>query len=238
MPEKENFLNSNYPNSIMVDTKFKKGHIPWSKGKKRPEISGKNNPMFGKKHSKKIREQMSDSHKGKKGYWLGKKGLKKSHMKGISLEEEYGLDRAKEIKDKIAEKNKGKRYSIKTEFKIGQERSDKWKEWRKKYISPKKDTSIEVKIQNYLKTLGVDFFTHQYMKEIEHGYQCDILIPVMDLIIEVDGDYWHKYPVGNDLDHIRTKELINKGFKVLRLWEREIKAMSLDDFKKRLEGDI
>ncbi|GAG67123.1 unnamed protein product [marine sediment metagenome] len=41
----------------------------------------------------------------------------------------------------------------------------------------------------------------------------------MNLVIECDGDYWHKYPVGRDIDHIRTKELIQKGFKVLRLWE-------------------
>ena len=109
------------------------------------------------------------------------------------------------------------------------------KESRKKQICPIKDTSIEVKIQEYLKLLGIDFFTHQYIKEIEHGYQCDILIPAMDLIIECDGDYWHKYPIGTDIDHIRTKELIEKGFKVLRLWEREIKAMSLNEFKEKLK---
>ena len=71
--------------------------------------------------------------------------------------------------------------------------------------------------------------------KIKHGYQCDILIPSMKLVIECDGDYWHRYPIGNDLDHIRTKELIQKGFKVLRLWEFEIKAMELNDFKERLK---
>ena len=70
--------------------------------------------------------------------------------------------------------------------------------------------------------------------KIKHGYQCDILIPSMNLVIECDGDYWHKYPVGNDIDHIRTKELIEKGFKVLRLWEFEIKNMGLNDFKIKL----
>ncbi|KKK87311.1 hypothetical protein LCGC14_2754500 [marine sediment metagenome] len=74
------------------------------------------------------------------------------------------------------------------------------------------------------------------MKDIKHGYQCDILIPAMDLVIECDGDYWHKYPCGTEIDNIRTKELIEKGFKVLRLWEREIEVMSLDEFKERLRG--
>jgi len=64
---------------------------------------------------------------------------------------------------------------------------------RAKQISPVKDTSIEVKIQNFLKELGIEFFTHKYMK-IEHGYQCDILIPSKSLVIECDGDYWHNLP--------------------------------------------
>ena len=103
-------------------------------------------------------------------------------------------------------------------------------EARAKQILPKKDTKIEVKIQKFLKRLGIEFFTHQYMK-IEHGYQCDILIPSMNMVIECDGDYWHKYPVGNEIDHIRTSELLGKGFKVLRMWECEIKKLDINKFQ-------
>lgn len=108
------------------------------------------------------------------------------------------------------------------------------KKHRKYQILPTKNSSIEIKIQNFLKQLGIEFFTHQYMKEIEHGYQCDILIPSMNLVIECDGDYWHKYPIGLERDHIRTKELIEQGFKVLRIWESEIKIMNIDDFKNKI----
>ncbi len=108
---------------------------------------------------------------------------------------------------------------------------EKIRKARAKQILPKKDTKIEVKIQNFLKKLGISFFTHQYMK-IEHGYQCDILIPSINLVIECDGDYWHKYPIGNDLDHVR---LLQNGFKVLRLWECEIIPMKIQDFKKILK---
>ena len=125
---------------------------------------------------------------------------------------------------KMSEDNPSKRPEVR----------EKLKKARAKQILPVKDTSIEVKIQNFLKTLGVEFFTHQYMK-IEHGYQCDILIPYLNLVIECDGDYWHKYPVGNDIDHVRTKELIEKGFNVLRLWEFEIKEMSIKEFKNKIE---
>jgi very-short-patch-repair endonuclease len=112
------------------------------------------------------------------------------------------------------------------------------KESRKNFILPKKDTLIEVKIQNFLKQLGIEFFTHQYIKEIEHGYQCDILIPLMKMVIECDGNYWHNYPIGREIDHIRTKELFENGFKVLRLWEYEIKEMNLEMFKERIQNDF
>lgn len=109
---------------------------------------------------------------------------------------------------------------------------EKIKKARANQITPTKDTKIEIKIQNFLKDLGITFLTHQYMKDIVHGYQCDILIPSLNLVIECDGNYWHKYPTGNEIDHVRTSELINKGFKVLRLWEVDIKQMNIENFKE------
>jgi very-short-patch-repair endonuclease len=35
-------------------------------------------------------------------------------------------------------------------------------------------------------------------------------------------------------DNIRTKELIEKGFNVIRLWESEIRKLTLEDFKVKL----
>ena len=158
-----------------------------------------------------------DFKKGHKGYWTGRK-RDNSWLKDYQFK-------------------KGEHSSIFTEFKKGDlNLIKKNKERRAKQIFPVKDTSIEVKIQNFLKELKIEFFTHQYIK-IEHGYQCDILIPSMNLVIECDGDYWHKYPIGNDIDHIRTSELLSKGFKVLRLWEFEIKKMELNDFKEKLNED-
>ena len=123
---------------------------------------------------------------------------------------------------------------------------------RAKQILPKKDTLIEIKIQNFLSLLHIEFITHKYMSEITHSYQCDILIPKQRLInqktiIECDGCYWHgcKICVKKDLnkhqrskkyrDNIRTKELKEKGFRVIRLWEYKIKYMKLNNFKQKLE---
>jgi very-short-patch-repair endonuclease len=127
-----------------------------------------------------------------------------------------------------------------------EERRKRIREWRKTFIFPIHDTKIEVKVQDFLKTLGIEFFTHQYIKEISHAYQCDILIPSTKTIIECDGDYWHgntdKYPIlevfqlkQREEDKIRTKELIEKGYRVLRLWEHEIKQLNLEEFKACLQ---
>jgi very-short-patch-repair endonuclease len=128
---------------------------------------------------------------------------------------------------------------VNTQFKEGHEVSNSTreavKESRAKQIFPKKDSLIEIKIQNLLKQLKINFITHQYMNMIEHKYQCDIFIPSRNMIIECDGQYWHKYPIGNEIDIIRNRELREKGFRVLRLWEPEIKAIELNEFNQLLE---
>jgi very-short-patch-repair endonuclease len=97
---------------------------------------------------------------------------------------------------------------------------------QKKTITSK----IEIKIREFLEQLQIEYFQHRYISEITHGYQCDFLIPSKNMVIECDGNYWHSYPIGNEIDHIRTSELIGKGFRVIRLWESEIKVMDIDKF--------
>lgn len=214
-------------------TEFKKEQKPWNKNLKGWN-AGEKNSMYGREnkwgnHTEKSIKKMSKAKKGK--HFSPETEFKKGHKV------------SKKIRRKIGEANKEHIVTEKTRKKVSMKIKDLWKDeaYRKNYIErranqvfPVKDSLIEVKIQNFLKKLGIEFFTHQYMK-IKHGYQCDILIPAMNLVIECDGNYWHKYPVGLEKDHIRTKELIEKGFKVLRLWEFEINEMSIDNFKNKLE---
>jgi len=203
-----------------------KGFIPWNKGMKG---FGKFN--FGKKRSIETRKKIGDARRGEKRpgdpenwkHSIKTKRLLSKIQKGIRKSPET------EFKKGMIPWNKGKKISKEKYPKFG------WRTSRKKQVFPKKDTTIEVKIQNFLKQLRIEFFTHQYIK-IEHGYQCDILIPSMNLVIECDGDYWHKYPIGREIDKIRTSELLDKGFKVLRLWEFEIKEMDINNFKNKLKN--
>lgn len=134
--------------------------------------------------------------------------------------------------------------------------SEIMKKLRRNWIIPIKDTSIEIKIQTILKQLEIEFFTHQYMKEIKHAYQCDILIPEQKginqkTIIECDGDFFHMNPNKFspedkifkkgmtakekwELDELRTTQLEEVGFRVIRLWENEIKKMEVNGLRERL----
>jgi len=223
-------------------------------------VSGSNNPMWGKKFSKEHREKMRVSQIGKIPWNKGKKWSEEVKQK-ISKSEK-GKIISEEIKKKIINNAKinpnfgmkGKKFSL--------EAIEKFRKWRKTQILPKKDTSIELKIQDFLTLLKIEFFTHKYM-HIKHGYQCDILIPKQETegviipqktIIECDGDFFHMNPnkfKANDkifkkgktakerwkLDNDRTKELQEKGFKIIRLWEHEIKQMELNDLRRKIDGN-
>lgn len=187
--------------------------------------------LKGTHQSEETKRKKSISFKGKNIWIKGRHHSEEAKIKISNFQK--GKVISEETKNRMSLNNarywKGKKKSP-----FSEEHKRKLKIVRSKRIFPLKDTTIEVKIQNFLKILGIDFFTHQYMKEINHAYQCDIFIPSKNLIIECDGNYWHHYPTGNEVDQIRTSELIEKGFKVLRLWEIEIRSMTIDDLNNKL----
>jgi very-short-patch-repair endonuclease len=213
------------------------GHRPSAETLKKLSLAQK-----GHSTSAETRRKIGESHKGMKHTAESLKKMSEAQKKTWSN---------LELRKRLSEGHKGKHYSPRTEFVKGKPLSAEtrgkikaiWNtpkyqqiaiERRSKQIFPMRDSTPEVKIQNFLRQLNLDFVAHKYMREIKHSYQCDILIPSFDLVIEVDGNYWHKYPYGTELDHIRTKELQEKGFKVLRLWESEIKKMNLNDFTDKI----
>ena len=208
--------------------KMSKSHIGKELSQNTKDKISKSNT--GKIIGKETREKMRNNRIGKH---LSEQAKQKLRNLTISQETRDKISKAgmgrifsKESRDKISTAHKGKKFSEEHKLKL--------KIHRATMILPTKDSSIELKIQNFLSQLGIIFLKHKHIKEIKHGYQCDILIPSIKLIIECDGDYWHKYPIGREIDHIRTSELIERGFKVLRLWEREIRIMEISDFRNIL----
>ncbi len=215
-----------------IDTEFKKGS----------KIN------LGRKHCLKQNNKHSEHMKT-----LFKEGKIKSYSKGKTYEELFGENAELEKRKKVETRMRNGSYKRSEEFKA------KAKIWTTERIRngefPKKNTSIELKIQDFLTLLKIEFLTHKYMN-IKNSYQCDILIPEQKginqkTIIECDGDFFHCNPnkfLPNDkcfkngitakerwkLDKLRTQELQEKGYRVIRLWEHEIKVMELNDLKNKI----
>lgn len=90
------------------------------------------------------------------------------------------------------------------------------------HFSRSKMTNIENKIAKFLKSINTDYDFNRYIKCFNRGFYPDFIIG--NLIIECDGEYWHKMRKDKDLE--RQWLLEKMGFKVLRFNDKEI----LNDF--------
>jgi len=137
---------------------------------------------------------------------------------------------------------------------VKKKRSEFWKEWhrknknsetmrlRNKKISLKltgKKQSLEHREKNRIKQLGVKMSKEskkKLSKSLKEFWK-----------IECDGNYWHgnlnvipynklskQIKIKRCLDFERTAQLEEAGFRVIRLWESEIKPMELNNFQEIL----
>ena len=88
-------------------------------------------------------------------------------------------------------------------------------------------TSIEIAIQRALNQLGIEHEVHKVI-----GYlTVDIYIPELNLVVECDGNYWHNQPKQKHADIKRDYWLRSQGYKVVRIWESEIKQSAMMTIK-------
>lgn len=184
-----------------------KGRTPWNKGKKWEELLSKEKVI-------KLKADWSKKRKGKNAW-----------NKGGTLSEDQKQHLSK-INIGKGNPNFGLKRSFETIEKIRKARAKQKNTWT---------SSIEKKLQHFLIELNIQFIEHKYICDIKHTYQCDIFLPHKRLVIEADGDFYHNYPKGKKIDKIRNKELLVAGYKVIRLWENEIRKMKLETFKLVLQ---
>ena len=227
-----------------------KGQITWIAGKKHTEEARKKMSEAQKlrfqnpEERRKVSEEMKGKHhsqktefkKGDKSWNTGKHFSEETKRR-ISEATKKRMDNP-EIRKKMSEMNIGRTPWNKEKTGVySKERIEEIKEGRARQVFPVRDSKPEIKIQNFLKELNLEFIAHKYMK-IKHKYLCDLFIPSLNLVIECDGNYWHKYPIGREIDKIRTEEMIEQGFKVLRLWESDINKMNINEFKNKIVDAI
>lgn len=184
----------------------------------------KRNPMFNETTRKKISSMM-------KGRTLSSSVREKIRKKLAGNKNHFGHKHTEEVKEKLRYDKLGRTY----EEMYGPEKAKEIKKKLMRYTF--QNTSIERKIMSFLDDLNIVYLQQEFM-DIKHFYRCDAFIPSLDLVIECDGNYWHNYPYGKDIDHLRTKELEEDGYNVLRLWESEIKEMDIYSFQERLNESV
>ena len=82
-----------------------------------------------------------------------------------------------------------------------------------------RDTLPERIVENYLLFNNV-----LYVKQFRYKLGvADFYLPEENIIIECDGDYWHNLPNYKKRDKKQTEWLEENGYKVVRLWESDIK---------------
>jgi len=202
----------------VIPLPFKKGNIPWNKGKTgiyseeyRKKLADaryrQGNPFEGRHHSEYSKRKISLAKIGKHH----KKLRTEEHRKNLSLANKgrrntwlIGIPRSIETKKKISER-------------------------RKEWVIPNKDTKPERLMQIALMINQIRFEKHKKMLG-----QPDIFIEP-NICIFIDGCYWHycldcnknKTPNKTQIkvlarDAWVTHELTNTGFKVVRLAEHDI----------------
>lgn len=178
--------------------------------------------MLGKLHTHETKLKMSQSAKGNKNALGAKRtiafkmNVSERNRKRIGpLNPNYGRKLSQWHIDQLSKIHKGKTVSIETRQKLRDARS--------KQKTPFRNTKPEIIMQVALSLEGFKYLTHIPIKLLDNSYhQCDILIEP-NLIIECDGDYWHRIPSQKKRDVLVTESLERKGFTILRFWESDIK---------------
>lgn len=90
-------------------------------------------------------------------------------------------------------------------------------------------TDIEVIMQTALKENKIEF-VEEYPIRCKYGYIVDFFLPEYNMIVECDGERWHKE--GNSHDRKRDKFLEKKGYIILRFKGEEIRNNVQECIKK------
>lgn len=156
-----------------------------------------------------------------------KKSNPGSFVKGVKHTEEH--------KQKIAASrigiepwNKGKTGVVKESQKRAIRAANRRNLTKHKY----KDTSIEIKVEEALKMLGVEYVKQHHVPGV---VVVDFYVPASNLVIEADGCRWHNCPVHSPhafpnkpaKDALRTRLMQDRGYSVLRIWEHDINSMTI-----------
>ncbi len=213
---------------------------------------------------------------------LNKYGSKSTFSKGCvsynkrvnRLQKQYGVSsvfKLPEIKKKCYSDNIYLiRYGLTRKEKKSKESKDRWINWnkdeRREFLSKslfslyknKKNgissSKLEQRIANILIEQQIPFIQqYDILTRKNKSYYFDFLIINTNIIIEVNGDYWHANPelykstdiikcgLVSDIwkrDDRKRKSAAELGYSVLILWEKDIRSKNDDELKQYIKQEM
>lgn len=213
-------------------TWFKKGQIPWNKG-----LTKENSPPIKIGTEKMLKTKKSRSYTS----WIkGKNKFTDGRVLKISLSR-FGIKRP-EIGKKISETRKrlfkdgrlknhtqGKHLSLNVRNKIRLGVANAYK----RGIYSLKPNKCEKLLIDTIKRNDLPFEFVGYGKIHIDGFIPDFINEDKKLVIEFFGDYWHNLSNRQEQDKLRFKSYNRNGFKILVIWEHELKDLNSVIFKMK-----
>jgi Mor family transcriptional regulator/very-short-patch-repair endonuclease len=222
------FFKNNYEKYLK---KYTQTHKPWDKGKKWTKLD-KNKDLILKMYKDgKTTTQIAKIYNCSgqtvlKLLKMSKIYMKKSYRKGLTFEEEFGKEKAEEIRKKIktarskqvilpeTKKKLSKLWKTPEKQKFARERIIR--QYKSGKFPKQSNTGIELLLKKELIKRGykenIDFICQFNLND---KFACDFCFPKQKLIIECDGDWWHANPEKYDRStlHYKQKKTVEKDNK-------------------------
>lgn len=204
-----------------MNTKFKKGRIPWNKGKTGLQkawnkgLTAKTDEIIGEMNKKAVISRKINN--------------KMSLLKGKTYEEIYGPEKGEEMRLKHSGNGNGmynKHLSEKSRKLLSEKHKKLWEnpEHAKIHIGFGKPNKLEIKLDKILQDNFPGEWKYVGNGEVIIGRKNPDFINIngKKQVIELYGTYWHKNHVPQDrIDHFKKH-----GFDCIILWDRELKDIN------------
>jgi len=197
--------------------------------------------MYGKTHSKKVRQNISKKRKEKfaSGEYTFVNSVDWSkNQKKVWQRDGYAekMKTARESvgwRDKISKKMSGENHPFHGKKRPEHSKLMKSPEMMEKIFAKRSMTDIEQIVTTMLEQINVEYHSQFFITHNEETFAYDFKLKGLPILIEVDGDYWHggpsaKSPVPfvnevQEKDKLKTEIAQQHGYTVLRFWGSEVK---------------